>query len=132
MLLLDWVFFLCFNINGVFMLLWICLVCFNFNTVFMFLRICLLCFNFNSVLMLLWVRLLHIYTQNFIFRWTIVHSFVDKLINLFRVLRLEVNLEMSLGLRLFINIYVKVMLFHSWLLFKINIQVMLCLVRLIF
>ena len=64
----------------------------------------LLCFNLNRVLMLLWVRLLHFYAHNFIFRWTIVHSFVDKLINLLRVLRLEVNLELALGLRLFINI----------------------------
>ena len=92
----------------------------------------LLCLNMNSVLMLFWFRLLHFYVHDLIFGRSIVHSFVDKLINLLWVLWFEVNLELALGLRLLINIKVKVMLFNSWLLLEINIQVMLSLVRLIF
>ena len=92
----------------------------------------LLCLNMNSVLMLYWFRLLHFYVHDLILRRSIVHCFVDKLVNLLRVLWLEVDLELALGLRLLINIKVKVMLFNSWLLLEINIQVMLSLIRLIF
>ena len=64
----------------------------------------LFCLNMNGVFDFLWVRLLHLYVHNFIFRRSIVHCLVDKLVNLLRVLWLKVDLELALWLRLLINI----------------------------
>ena len=80
------------------------LLCFNLDRVLMLDCVWFLCLNINSVLKLLWVMLSHIYGHNSIRRRRTIHRFVDKLINLFRVLRLKINLELSLGLRLFINV----------------------------
>ena len=80
------------------------LLCFNLDRVLMLDCVWFLCLNINSVLKLLWVLLSQIYAHNSIRRRRTIHRFVDKLINLFRVLRLKINLELSLGLRLFINV----------------------------
>lgn len=91
------------NVKGMLNRHWVRLRSFNLDRMLLLDWLRLLCLNTNRVLELFWVRLIHLNVHNLIIRRSIVHCFVDKLINFFRVLRLEVNFELALGLRLFIN-----------------------------
>ena len=72
----DWIRLLSFNLDGVLLLDWLWL----------------LCLNIYSVLNLLWVRLSQVNAHNFISWRRIVHRFINKLINLLRILRFKINL----------------------------------------